>query len=119
MLRGPSRARVRDELRTRLAFRFSDLPMATRAARGANGTQHGAVRLVLLGTPRLELPDGNTVPLERLMAALLAKLAIDGPVPRAAAARLLWPTPMTRCAQQPAPAPVSATTGRAARCRRS
>jgi DNA-binding SARP family transcriptional activator/tetratricopeptide (TPR) repeat protein len=78
-------------LRTRLAFRFSDLPMATRAARGANGMQHGAVMLVLLGTPRLELPDGGTVPLERLMAALLAKLAIDGPVPRAAAARLLWP----------------------------
>lgn len=65
--------------------------MATRAARGANGTQHGAVMLVLLGTPRLELPDGSTVALERLMAALLAKLAIDGPVPRAAAARLLWP----------------------------
>lgn len=66
--------------------------MATRAARGEQeARQPAAVRLVLLGTPRLELPDRSTVALERLMAALLAKLAIDGPVPRAAAARLLWP----------------------------
>ena len=64
--------------------------MAPRAARG-NGTEHPAIRLVLLGTPRLELADRPAVALERRMAALLAKLAIDGPTPRAQAAALLWP----------------------------
>ena len=42
MLRAPSRARVRNELRTRLAFRFADLPMATRAARDRR-TEHPAI----------------------------------------------------------------------------
>ena len=92
MLRGPSRARVRNELRTRLAFRFADLPMATGVARGERATaQQAAIRLVLLGTPRLELADRTTIALERRMAALLAKLAIDGPTPRARAAAMLWP----------------------------
>lgn len=92
MLHGPSRARVRNELRTRLAFRFADLPMATGVARGERATaQHVAIRLVLLGTPRLELPDRTTVALERRMAALLAKLAVDGPTSRAHAAAMLWP----------------------------
>jgi DNA-binding SARP family transcriptional activator len=92
MLRGPSRARARNELRTRLAFRFADLPMATRATREEQEARpDNAVRLVLLGAPRLELADRSTVALERLMAVLLARLAIDGPVPRASAARLLWP----------------------------
>ena len=64
--------------------------MAPRAARG-NGTEHPAIRLVLLGTPRLELADRTAVALERRMAALLAKLAVDGPTPRAHAAAMLWP----------------------------
>lgn len=89
-LRGPSRIRVRSELRTRLAFRFTDLPMAPRAARG-RGMEQPAIRLVLLGTPRLELADRTPVTLERRMAGLLAKLAVDGPTPRAHAAELLWP----------------------------
>jgi DNA-binding SARP family transcriptional activator len=92
MLRGISRDRARNELRTRLAFRFSDLPMATGVARGHRATQEGAtISLVLLGTPRLELADRSSVPLERRMAALLAKLAVDGPTPRAQAAAMLWP----------------------------
>ena len=64
--------------------------MTPRAARG-NGTEHPAIRLVLLGTPRLELADRTAVALERRMAALLAKLAVDGPTPRAHAAAMLWP----------------------------
>ena len=92
MLRGPSRARVRNELRTRLAFRFADLPMAIGVARGKKAAaQHAAIRIVLLGTPRLELADQTTIALERRMAALLAKLAVDGPTPRAQAAAMLWP----------------------------
>jgi len=63
--------------------------MATAARRGA---QHaGVVRLVLLGTPRLERADGTPVALERLLAVLLAMLAINGPMPRSRAAELLWP----------------------------
>lgn len=66
--------------------------MATGVARGKQATaQHAAIRLVLLGTPRLELADRTTVTLERRMAALLAKLAVDGPTPRAHAAAMLWP----------------------------
>ncbi|HVE88386.1 MAG TPA: AAA family ATPase, partial [Burkholderiaceae bacterium] len=66
--------------------------MATGVARGERATaQHAAIRLVLLGTPRLELADRTTVALERRMAALLAKLAVDGPTPRAHAAAMLWP----------------------------
>lgn len=99
-LRGASavalRSRVRDRqhsgMRMRLAFRFADLAMALPADRVRDGIQPvAAVRLFLLGTPRLELVDGTQVPLERLLAALLAKLAIDGPMPRAHAASLLWP----------------------------
>ncbi len=63
--------------------------MATAAQRGARRTSRA--RLVLLGTPRLELADGAAVALERLLAALLAMLAISGPMPRARAAELLWP----------------------------
>lgn len=65
--------------------------MATREAQGRQDTlRQGSLRLVLLGTPRLELAE-SAVALERLMAVLLARLAIDGPLPRASAARLLWP----------------------------
>ncbi|MGH6623745.1 MAG: ATP-binding protein, partial [Burkholderiaceae bacterium] len=92
MLRGSSRARLRNELRTRLAFRFAGLPMTIGVAHGKRATAaHAAIRLVLLGTPRLELADQTTVTLERRMAALLAKLAVDGPTPRAHAAAMLWP----------------------------
>jgi len=63
--------------------------MATAARPGARRTIRA--RLVLLGTPRLELADGAAVALERLLAALLAMLAISGPMPRARAAELLWP----------------------------
>ncbi len=49
------------------------------------------LRLHLLGAPRLYLDDGRLVPLSRHDAALLALLAIDGPVERRRAAALLWP----------------------------
>jgi len=66
--------------------------MVSEAARGKLATaQPAAIRLVLLGTPRLELGDCRTVALERRMAALLAKLVVDGPTPRAHAAAMLWP----------------------------
>ncbi len=48
-------------------------------------------RLRLLAVPALVLPSGALVALERKDAALLALLAIDGPLPRARAAALLWP----------------------------
>lgn len=63
--------------------------MATAARRGAQ--RSSAIRLRLLGAPRIELADGTTAALERLLAALLAMLAINGPMPRARAAALLWP----------------------------
>jgi len=79
-------------MRLRLAFRFADLSMEFPAHRVRDEVQPGAeMRLFLLGTPRLELGDGTQVPLERLLAALLAKLAIDGPMARGIAASLLWP----------------------------
>lgn len=64
---------------TRASFVMPDPPAAD------------SVRLILLGTPRLELAAAPAVPLERRMAALLAMLAINGPTPRAHAAQLLWP----------------------------
>ena len=48
-------------------------------------------RLRLLAVPALVLPSGALVALERKDAALLALLAVDGPLPRARAAALLWP----------------------------
>lgn len=48
-------------------------------------------RLRLLATPALLLGDEVVVALERKDAALLALLALDGPLPRARAAALLWP----------------------------
>lgn len=48
-------------------------------------------RLRLLAVPALVLPGGALVALERKDAALLALLAVDGPLPRARAAALLWP----------------------------
>ena len=49
------------------------------------------VRVCLLGQPRLAWDDGRSKPLERRDAALLALLALDGAVPRARAAALVWP----------------------------
>jgi len=85
------RSRLRGGTRLRLAFRFADLAMALAAGDAKAGAQTATLRLILLGTPRLSLGDGTQIPLERLMAALLAMLAIDGPMPRAHAASLLWP----------------------------
>jgi len=48
-------------------------------------------RLRLLAVPALVLPGGALVALERKDAALLALLAVDGPLLRARAAGLLWP----------------------------
>lgn len=50
-----------------------------------------AAQVQLLGEPRLLLGRDGAHPLERKDAALLALLAIDGPVPRSRAAALLWP----------------------------
>jgi len=50
-----------------------------------------AFQLRLLDAPRIEWDDGRTHALERKDAALLAMLALDGPLPRARAAALLWP----------------------------
>ncbi len=47
--------------------------------------------LRLLGVPSLRRPDGSTHFLERLEAALLAHLLIEGPASRAEMAALLWP----------------------------
>ena len=52
-------------------------------------TQTG-IRLQLLGEPKLDL-GGETFPLERKDAALLALLAVDGATTRGRAAALLWP----------------------------
>lgn len=49
------------------------------------------MRLRLLGSPRLEGDDGTALPLNRLDAALLALLAVDGPTSRARCIALLWP----------------------------
>jgi DNA-binding SARP family transcriptional activator len=90
--RSPSRDRLHSGMRLRLAFRFADLSMELPANRLRDGMPPRVdVRLFLLGTPRLELGDGTPVPLERLLAALLAMLAVDGPMPRGSAASLLWP----------------------------
>jgi DNA-binding SARP family transcriptional activator/predicted ATPase len=48
-------------------------------------------RLQLSGTPQLLSAEGACLALERRDAALLALLAIDGPVARNRAAALLWP----------------------------
>jgi DNA-binding SARP family transcriptional activator len=50
-----------------------------------------ALRLELLGSPCLRLPDNNTIALARKDAALLAILALDGPTAASKLAALLWP----------------------------
>jgi DNA-binding SARP family transcriptional activator/tetratricopeptide (TPR) repeat protein len=49
------------------------------------------IQLHLLAVPALVRRSGVPIALERKDAALLALLALDGPVPRARAAALLWP----------------------------
>jgi DNA-binding SARP family transcriptional activator len=49
------------------------------------------IHLRLLAVPALVLGSGVPVALERKDAALLALLALDGPVPRARVAAMLWP----------------------------
>ncbi len=56
-----------------------------------DATGNTTTRIELVGTPRLVLGDASIHPLERKDAALLALLAIDGPLPRGRAAALLWP----------------------------
>ncbi|MDP1900167.1 MAG: BTAD domain-containing putative transcriptional regulator [Rubrivivax sp.] len=50
-----------------------------------------AAQLRLLGVPSLRRQDGSVYFLERLEAALLAHLLIEGPASRAEMAALLWP----------------------------
>src|SRR5512137_1772489 len=49
------------------------------------------IHLRLLAVPALVPGSGVPLALERKDAALLALLAVDGPLPRARAAALLWP----------------------------
>ena len=49
------------------------------------------IHLRLLAVPALVPGNGTPLALERKDAALLALLAVDGPMPRARAAALLWP----------------------------
>lgn len=64
--------------------------MAARNRRAEPAAAVGAAALRLLGAPQLLL-DGRAHPLERRDAALLALLALDGPLPRARAAAVVWP----------------------------
>ena len=57
----------------------------------ATSTQSTATHVLLLGAPQLRLADGSTHALERKDAALLALLTLEGAMPRARAASLLWP----------------------------
>ncbi len=62
------------------------------AERAVHETSAAAVpHLRLLAVPALVLGNDVPVALERKDAALLALLALDGPIPRARAAALLWP----------------------------
>ncbi|WP_027483655.1 BTAD domain-containing putative transcriptional regulator [Deinococcus pimensis] len=48
-------------------------------------------RLAVLGTPKLTAPDGRAFRCEGRTLALLTYLSLEGPVPRARLATLLWP----------------------------
>jgi len=68
------------------------LPLWTRTAELAVDEIAAAVdQLRLLGVPALVQKDGDLVSLERKDAALLALLALDGPLLRERAAAMLWP----------------------------
>ncbi len=58
---------------------------------GSRPTEPVGAHLCLLGVPSLRRADGSLHFLQRLEAALLAHLLIDGPMSRAGMAALLWP----------------------------
>ena len=58
-----------------------------------------ALRIELLGLPRLVLAQGRAHPLERRDAALLALLALHGPTPRNRVVALIWPDLPLKTAQ--------------------
>lgn len=89
----------RADARLRLAFRFADLSMALASEDLQSAAQPARVKLYLLGAPRLQAGEDAALPLEQRVAALLALLAIDGPMPRARAAGLLWPDADDRSAR--------------------
>jgi len=80
-----------------------------RADPGKNALMPG-LRIFLLNSPRLVVPDGVEHPLERKDAALLALLAMEGPTPRAKVAALLARHVRAAGSHQPAPAAVKAAT---------
>jgi DNA-binding SARP family transcriptional activator len=82
------------ESRARQALVAGSLPgwfCAGEVAVAARLPASAVPRLRLLAVPALVLPTGDLAALERKDAALLAVLALDGPLPRARAAALLWP----------------------------
>lgn len=68
------------------------MPVArtNRSATRRAPAQPGPIDVFLLGVPRLRI-DGDEHVLERKDAALLALLAVEGRLPRARAAAMLWP----------------------------
>lgn len=86
MIDDSPQAKSRADFRMRQMLRFSELPMAATPT-----AERSSVQILLLGTPRLAPSGAAHHALERKDAALLALLAIDGALPRARAAALLWP----------------------------
>jgi DNA-binding SARP family transcriptional activator/tetratricopeptide (TPR) repeat protein len=77
----------------RIAELSSDSSMGHQGEQGSHektADPSGKVRLRLLGAPQLLTGGAGTYVLERRDAALLALLAIEGPMPRNRAAALLW-----------------------------
>ncbi len=96
MIRSGVRKRARAALRARLLLRFAELPVGRSSsehlsppARAASSARAPRIRVRLTGAPQLLLGDGAHE-LERREAALLAVIAIEGPIPRSKAAALLW-----------------------------
>lgn len=58
-----------------------------------------ALRLEVLGAPRILLPDGRSVALEGKIAALIAYLALEGAQTRTTLAGLLWPDTLASAAR--------------------
>lgn len=71
--------------------RLQGPPRASSGAVRAGSERVGAVRVYLLGTPRIEAGDAEARALERHDALMLALLAVEGPMGRVRLARLLWP----------------------------
>jgi DNA-binding SARP family transcriptional activator len=81
--RAAADAALRDWLQAHVGLRIAEMTSPSKQA--------GSVaRVQLLGAPQLHARDGRARALERREAALLALLAIEGPMPRARAAALLW-----------------------------